>query len=312
MGGDEKFQVFNRNGAAYVVDGIFGIHVDDLASGGEGVNSKADVEQQGPEHLVCYKDRAQTLLHRFRFGSVDFTPNQVFCDIQLEQGMAHDSVAMSLHLYALAWAATQCLPALSASASLLQSTTTATSPSRVYTDAAWAVCPDGSSQDGMVIFVASKQETESGKLFPLTVLDWSSKRLTRVCRSSLSAETQAAANAVDELDWARTVWHLMVWPFKDPSKVTDNNSTGASAITDARSLYDAANSMSAGLNLTKRRCAIELTMSTERLKAMGGSWRNSAQQLADGLTKLKARAMAHENFKSCMVALKFDVNMTAA
>ena len=128
VGGDEKFRVFNRNGAAYVVDGICGIHVDDLVSGGEGVNSKADVEQQGPEHFVCYKDRAQTLLHRFPFGSVDFTRNQAFCDIQLEQGMAHDSVAMSLHLYVLAWAATQCLPVLSASASLLQSTTTATSP----------------------------------------------------------------------------------------------------------------------------------------------------------------------------------------
>ncbi|CAE7473994.1 unnamed protein product [Symbiodinium pilosum] len=255
VGGDEKFRVFNRNGAAYVVDGICGIHVDDLVSGGEGVNSKADVEQQGPEHFVCYKDRAQTLLHRFPFGSVDFTRNQAFCDIQLEQGMAHDSVAIVVGFcFALA---------------IHNHGDFSELVFGVYTDAAWAVCPDGSLQDRMVIFVASRQEVESGKPFPLTVLDWSSKKLTRVCRSSFSAETQAAANAVDELDRARTVWHLMVWLFKDLSKVTDNNSTGASAITNARSLYDAANSMSAGLKLTKRRCAIELTMSTERLKAMG-------------------------------------------
>ena len=52
VAGDEEFRVFNRNGTAYVVDGVFGIHVDDLVSVGEGVNSKAYVEQQGPEKNV--------------------------------------------------------------------------------------------------------------------------------------------------------------------------------------------------------------------------------------------------------------------
>ena len=94
MDGDEEFRVFNRKGAAYIADGVFGIHGDDMVSGGEGVNCKADVDQQGPEQFVCYKERAKRLLHRFCFGSVNFTYGQVFCGIQPKQSMA-----MSLQKY---------------------------------------------------------------------------------------------------------------------------------------------------------------------------------------------------------------------
>ena len=73
------------------------------------------------------------------------------------------------------------------------------------------------------------------KPFRLTVIDC--KRLTRVCRSSLAAETQAAATAVDELEWVKTFWQLMIFPEAE---------AGSFVITDAKSLYDAANSMSAG------------------------------------------------------------------
>ena len=67
-------------------------------------------------------------------------------------------------------------------------------------------------------------------------------------------------------------------------------------ITDAKSLYDAANSMSAGLRLAERRSAIELSGTNERLKAIGGHWRwcNSNQQLADGLRKAAATALCLE------------------
>ena len=76
--------------------------------------------------------------------------------------------------------------------------------------------PDGSSQGGYVIFVASQEEIDSAKPFRLTVVDWSSRRLQRVCRSSLAAETQAAATAVDELEWVKACWHLILFPNADP------------------------------------------------------------------------------------------------
>ena len=287
---------------------------------------------------------------------MDFSPEQVFCAVRIKQSPGLNIISLSLDKYihhikpitidkvrkqmvdeplldkevaqlrsllgALAWPATQCIPMLSASVSLLQAAMSSPKIADLaeankilrfakeavgryemkihqhgnlkdlqlgaYTDAAWAVRPDG-SQGRFVIFAASKDQVMSARPFELTVIDWASRRLTRVCRSSLSAETQAAANAVDELEWTRTVWHLMLRPFENPLNEFAEHGAGTFAITDAKSLYDASNSMSSGLKLSERRCAIELAMTNERLQAMGGGWKwcNSAQQLADGLTKIK-------------------------
>ena len=138
---------------------------------------------------------------------------------------------------ALAWPANQCTPELCASISLLQASASGPCVKDLleankvlrfakeaaqqhlfrirshgsladlclgaYTDASWAVRPDGSSQGGMVIFACNHQEIESDQLMALTILHWSSKKLARVCRSSLSAEAQAAAMTVDELEWTK-------------------------------------------------------------------------------------------------------------
>ena len=246
----------------------------------------------------------------------------------------------------LRWPANQCLPMLGASVSLLQASMAGPRVSDMleanrtlrfakecvdryelrfhnhgelngltfaaYSDAAWAVRPDGASQGGHVIFAASQSEIQSGKPFRLTVIDWASKRLTRVCRSSLAAETQAAATAVDELEWVKTFWHLMIFPESDP--LVQQHEAGSFVITDAKSLYDAANSMSAGLKLAERRSAIELAGTNERLRAMRGHWKwcNSDQQLADGLTKTSARAASLESFARGVVCLKYDEAMVAA
>ena len=174
--------------------------------------------------------------------------------------------------------------------------------------------PDGSSPGGYVIFVASQEEVESAKPLRLTVVDWASRRLQRVHRSSLAAETQAAATAVDELERVKTCWHLMLFPNADPQSDELARQTGNLVVTDAKSLYDAADSMSAGLKLSERRSAIELSGTNERLRAMGGhwKWRNSSQQLADGLTKASARALCLEAFFRGVVALKFDEDMVGA
>ena len=73
----------------------------------------------------------------------------------------------------------------------------------VYSDAVWSVRPDGSSQGGMLMFIADKSELESHQPFPLTVIDWASKKLVKMRRSSLSAEGQASTIAVDEIEWAK-------------------------------------------------------------------------------------------------------------
>ena len=55
----------------------------------------------------------------------------------------------------------------------------------------------------MLMFLPNQDEVRGETPFPVTVIDWSSKKLIRMCRSSLSAEAQSATIAVDELEWTK-------------------------------------------------------------------------------------------------------------
>eukprot|EP00435_Cladocopium_sp_Y103_P052293 s2273_g16.t1 len=168
----------------------------------------------------------------------------------------------------------------------------------VYSDASWCTRPDGSSQGGWLVFVATEDEINGSKPFPLTVLDWASRKLPRVCRSSLSAEVQTLSGAVDNLEWEDVMKWLGISP----------------CITDARALYDASKSKAPGMKLQEKRTAIELKMSNERMEALGGDlrWCNSHQQLADGTTKTSARQQFAATLQRRMHCLKYDPEGTAS
>ena len=71
-----------------------------------------------------------------------------------------------------------------------------------FSDASWGISPDGSSQGGMLIF-ASDSGLFQGQTANLSLMDWKSWALKRKCRSSLSAESQAAADTIDVLNFVR-------------------------------------------------------------------------------------------------------------
>ena len=99
-----------------------------------------------------------------------------------------------------------------------------------------------------MIFVATEDEMNGSKPFPLTVVDWASKKLTRVCRSSLAAEAQTMATAVDQLEWTKTMFALMIWENQRPDNEDVMKWLGESpVITDARALYDASSRRSAAM-----------------------------------------------------------------
>ena len=241
---------------------------------------------------------------------------------------------------ALAWPAGQCLPQLSASISLLQASSSSPTVNDinvankllrfakkvvqvycilrrhgtslaelrfgVYMDTSWGIRPDGASQGGHAIFV--------GKPFPLTLGSWHSKKLTRMCRSSLSAEAQSAAGA-DETDWIKIYAATMVCPTVPIAEESTLRKFGQTpALTDAKSLFDSARSVSAGLRLTEKRTAIEVCIVKERLNAMLGylKWVDSTQQVADGLTKPSAKDQFAHILKRGVHALRYDPNFTAA
>ena len=183
----------------------------------------------------------------------------------------------------------------------------------VFSDAALATREDLSSQGGYLILAAHPRILD-GETVPIQVVDWSSKKLTRVSRSSLNSEAQAAATAVDALEFVKTFYALMLDPRRDPRQDSTMQDLGMSAlVVDAKALYDAA--VKDGLSsVTDKRTAIEVTVIKERMRACGAMWRwvSSERQLADGLTKEQARKVLADALRSGTLRLVHDPTFTAA
>ena len=60
----------------------------------------------------------------------------------------------------------------------------------VYTDAAFGNLPDGGSQDAYLVFLVDKKNN-------CNIISWQSKRLKRIVRSTLAAETLAMCDGID-------------------------------------------------------------------------------------------------------------------
>ena len=84
-------------------------------------------------------------------------------------------------------------------------------------------------------------------------------------------------------------------------------------ITDAKALYDASRSASAGLGLSEKRTAIELSILNERMEAICGVWKwvDNTKMFADGLTKLASRQDLADVLRKGFHALKFDGEVKA-
>lgn len=70
---DDSFEVFRMNDQEMIVDRILGIHVDDIIAARGNIYHQDDILKHEPKaEPTCYAERMHVLLHRFRFGGVDF------------------------------------------------------------------------------------------------------------------------------------------------------------------------------------------------------------------------------------------------
>merc|ERR1712155_198843 len=165
----------------------------------------------------------------------------------------------------------------------------------VFSDVAWGVRPDGSSQGGFLVY-ASSHAVHEGHEAPVGIIDWKSWKLSRKCRSSLSAESQAMADSIDILNFIRLFFADCLHPegidLRRPDEILKLLPESC-AITDCKSLYDALEkNESLGLGLSEKRTSIEVTATRQQMRATGinARWANSDRQLADVLTKPTAPA----------------------
>ena len=138
----------------------------------------------------------------------------------------------------------------------------------VFCDASYANLYNGSSQGGFIVFLSDK----SRSCIPIS---WASRKLKRVTKSTLAAETLAATEAVDS---AYMINELLseILPESGNRKIIVH--------TDNKSLYDTVRTS----NVTSdKRLRVDIASLRETIEKDGVSmkWIQSEHQLADALTK---------------------------
>ena len=159
-----------------------------------------------------------------------------------------------------------------------------------WSDAAFASRKDHSSQGGFIVALMHKDAIEKGFESEYHILDWHSFRLLRVARSTLAAESQAAAEAADAL----TVVARYISLLMNPNLKLDDPMLGvmnipATLVVDAKALYDLLEKREVQASLgSDTRTAIEVIVAKEKLVNGKSRWVSSERQMADGLTKVSA------------------------
>ena len=136
-----------------------------------------------------------------------------------------------------------------------------------YCDASYGNLSNGGSQGGFIIFL----QGSNGNMVPIC---WSCKRLRRVCRSTLSAETLAMIEAIDACFWLQNIVSELV-----------NSVVSTTVIkTDNKSLFESVHSTKATEEKRLRVDIAAIRECTQR-NEMIIKWVESNEQLADVLTK---------------------------
>ena len=116
---------------------------------------------------------------------------------------------------------------------------------------------------------------------------WSSRKIPRVVRSTLSAEASALSSTLDRVSWLRVMWAWMLNPSIDwtnPSEILQGSPL-ATIATDCKSVFDLSTKTSTP-SCEEFRTTLECLLIRERLaENCKLRWVSSQAMLADCLTK---------------------------
>ena len=156
----------------------------------------------------------------------------------------------------------------------------------VFGDASFASPKQLASFQGTLVFATNPSLQENLKA-PISPLSWSSKKISRVVRSTLSAEAFSMSRSVDKMGWCRLLWGTLVVPgfqWRSPPDAF-RQLHAAIIVTDCKSLYDLV-SRRAMPSCEEYRTTLEVLLIKERcLEHCFFRWIPTALQLADPLTK---------------------------
>lgn len=155
-----------------------------------------------------------------------------------------------------------------------------------FGDASFASPKQLDSFQGTLI-CATNSQLNNNESAPISPLTWSSKKIARVVRSTLSAEAFAMSRSVDKLGWMRLLWGVINVPsFKWRETPTAFRQLPLATIaTDCKSLYDLV-TRNAMPSCEEYRTTLEVLLIRERCQEhCNFRWIPTHLQLADPLTK---------------------------
>ena len=155
-----------------------------------------------------------------------------------------------------------------------------------FGDASFASSKNLSSHQGILI-CATDDRLNQNLEAPVSPLSWSSKKIPRVVRSTLSAEAYAMSKAVDLLGWVRMLWgviHIPDFKWRQPEQGFKQLRT-AVIVTDCKSLYDLVTRLAMPA-CEEYRTTLEVLLIKQRcLENACFRWVPTTLQAADCLTK---------------------------
>ena len=155
-----------------------------------------------------------------------------------------------------------------------------------FGDASFASAKQLSSFQGTLI-CATNHELDLNKKAPLSPLTWTSKKISRVVRSTLSAEAYSMSASVDRLGWMRLLWgtiHIAQFDWRDPLRGF-RSLPKATIVTDCKSLFDLVSRTSMP-SCEEFRTTLEVLLIKERCQEhCHFRWIPTSLQVADALTK---------------------------
>ena len=153
-----------------------------------------------------------------------------------------------------------------------------------YSDSSWANAEGHTSQHGALILLAEPKATDQD--MTATLVDWKSSRSSRVCRSTLAAETSACDTALDRGSFlASMLTELLTGVASYKQQMTNRLIT----VTDCRSLYDVL--VSENPRTDEKRTIVTIRSCQQFIQRTDVFWVPTHLQWSDGLTKICPKLM---------------------
>ncbi|CAE7225513.1 RE1 [Symbiodinium sp. CCMP2592] len=155
-----------------------------------------------------------------------------------------------------------------------------------FGDASFASSKNLNSHQGALV-CATDSRLDKNQEAPLSPLVWTSKKIPRVVRSTLSAEAYAMSKAVDMLGWIRALWgvvHVPEFRWQSPEE-SYKKLKKAIIVTDCKSLFDLVTRLAMPA-CEEHRTTLEVLLIKQRCSENASfRWIPTTLQAADCLTK---------------------------